>query len=50
MTYNVGRLPVPKIYGRVLLRSSRFRTGALGESLIVLFRKIGDPITNVYRG
>jgi SAM-dependent methyltransferase len=50
VTYNVGRLPVPKIYGRVLLRSSRFRTGALGESLIVLFRKIGDPITNVYRG
>lgn len=50
VTYNVGRLPMPRIYGRLSLRSSRFRKGALGESLIVLFRRVGEPNKRVYRG
>lgn len=50
MTYNVGRLPMPRIYGRLSLRSSRFRTGTLGESFTLLFRKVGETNTGVYRG
>lgn len=50
VTYNVGRIPVPKLYGRVSLRSPRFRTLSLGESLIVMFRKVSEPRSDIYRG
>lgn len=50
VTYNVGRLPVPGLHTRYALRRPRLRTQALGESLIVKFRKIGPPRADVYRG
>lgn len=41
-TYNVGRLPVPKLHQRPL-RGSRWRRRSLGETLIVRMRKTGSP-------
>ena len=49
-TYNVGRLPLPKIRRRLSLKSPRFRTRRLGHSLIVKLRKTGSPVVTVCRG
>lgn len=48
--YNVGRLPVPRLHRRYALRRPRLRIQALGESLIVKYRKVGPPRVGVYRG
>lgn len=50
VTYNVGRLPVPRLHQRYSLRSPRFRNQGLGESLVLKYRKTGSPRTDVYRG
>lgn len=50
VTYSVGKLPVPRLRHKLPLRHRRFRTKRFGESLIVKFRKTGDPIRDFVRG
>ena len=50
VTYNVGKLPVPRLRHRLPLRHRRFRTKRLGECVIVKFRKVGEPHRNYARG
>lgn len=49
VTYNIGRLPLPRLHQYCLTRP-RFRIQALGECLIVRFRKLGPPLTEYERG
>jgi SAM-dependent methyltransferase len=49
VTYNVGRLPIPRLH-QITLKRPRFRNGALGESLIVKFRKTALPLDQYVRG
>jgi 2-polyprenyl-3-methyl-5-hydroxy-6-metoxy-1,4-benzoquinol methylase len=49
VTYNVGRLPVPRLH-RYPLTAEALRVQALGECLIVKFRKIGRVLTDYERG
>jgi len=49
-TYNVGRLPLPKIRRQLNLTSTRFRTRRFGQSLIVKLRKTGSPVSTFSRG
>lgn len=49
VTYNVGRLPLPKLH-QIPLTRPRFRTQGLGESVIVKFRKAGPPLASYMRG
>lgn len=50
VTYNVGRIPVPRLRRRFLLRSDWARCELLGESLIVKFRKRRAPLSSFNRG
>lgn len=50
VTYNVGKLPVPRLRHRFPLRSDMFRNQLLGESLIVKLRKTGEPLAEIVRG
>jgi SAM-dependent methyltransferase len=49
VTYNVGKLPIPKIRHRYPLKSDRFQTRMFGESLIMKLRKVGPPAQHVVR-
>jgi SAM-dependent methyltransferase len=49
-TYNVGKLPVPRLRHRVLLRGRRFLNELWGDSLIVRLRKASQPQKLVHRG
>jgi SAM-dependent methyltransferase len=49
ITYNVGRLPIPRLHQRALT-GPRWRRQAFGESLIVKFRKTGPILTKYVRG
>jgi SAM-dependent methyltransferase len=49
VTYNIGRLPLPRLH-QYPLSAQRFRTKALGESVIVKFRKIGPALADYTRG
>jgi len=50
VTYNVGRIPLPRVRQRVPLRGKWARTELLGESLIMKFRKQADEATPFTRG
>lgn len=50
VTYNAGRIPLPRLRRRLPLRSERARCALLGESLIVKFRKRGVPLSSFNRG
>jgi hypothetical protein len=43
VTYNAGKLPLPRIHHRYLLTRAPWRTQAFGETLIVKLRKTGPP-------
>ena len=43
LTYNVGKLPIPRLRHRLLLSHPIFRSELWGESLIVRLRKTSDP-------
>jgi hypothetical protein len=49
VTYNVGRLPAPRLH-QYPLKGQKFRNAALGESVIVKFRKLGLPVEDYERG
>jgi 2-polyprenyl-3-methyl-5-hydroxy-6-metoxy-1,4-benzoquinol methylase len=49
-TYNVGRIPLPQLRKRVLLRGDWARSQLLGEALIVKFRKRQDSAEPFTRG
>jgi len=49
VTYNIGRLPLPKLHRHPLTRP-RFRIQGLGECVIVRFRKLGPPLDGYERG
>jgi SAM-dependent methyltransferase len=49
VTYNVGRLPLPRLHAFALTRP-RLRIQALGECVIVKFRKLGPPLEEYERG
>jgi 2-polyprenyl-3-methyl-5-hydroxy-6-metoxy-1,4-benzoquinol methylase len=49
VTYNVGRLPIPRLH-RYPLTAAGFRVQALGECLIVKFRKTGPVLSDYERG
>lgn len=49
ITYNIGRLPLPRVHQYPLTRP-RFRIQALGECVIVKFRKAGLPLSVYERG
>lgn len=49
VTYNIGRLPLPRLH-QVALTASCFRVAALGESLIIKFRKTGSVLADYVRG
>jgi len=50
VTYNVGRIPLPKVRRRVELGGRWSRSELLGESLIVKFRKVEDAVRPFTRG
>jgi SAM-dependent methyltransferase len=50
VTYNVGKLPVPRLRHRVLLRGRRFLNELWGDALIVRLRKASPPQRVVHRG
>ncbi len=50
VTYNVGRIPLPRIRQRVQLRDSWARSRMLGESLIVKLRKQANAAVPFNRG
>jgi SAM-dependent methyltransferase len=50
VTYNVGKLPVPRLRHRVLLRGRRFLNELWGDALIVRLRKTSPPQQLVHRG
>jgi SAM-dependent methyltransferase len=49
VTYNLGRIPLPKLRQRFQITSSIGRTAWLGDSLIVKLRKTG-PVAEFARG
>jgi SAM-dependent methyltransferase len=49
VTYNIGRMPLPRLHQRPLTRRW-FRVQGLGESLILKFRKTGAPLDHYERG
>jgi SAM-dependent methyltransferase len=50
VTYNIGKLPVPRLRHRVLLRGRRFLNELWGDALIVRLRKVSPPQRLVHRG
>jgi SAM-dependent methyltransferase len=50
VTYNVGKLPFPRLRHRLPLTHPIFRNEWWGESLIVRLRKISHPAATVNRG
>ena len=50
VTYNVGKIPIPKLRHRIPLHQRRFRNRWLGENLIVKLYKTGAPKSEVMRG
>jgi SAM-dependent methyltransferase len=50
VTYNLGKLPVPRLRHRLLLTHPRFRTALWGDALIVLLRKVRPPQLKINRG
>jgi SAM-dependent methyltransferase len=50
LTYNVGKLPIPRLRHRLLLTHSMFRSEFWGESLILRLRKTAVPNTEFSRG
>jgi SAM-dependent methyltransferase len=49
-TYNVGKLPIPRVRHRFPLRHRVFRNHHWGESLVALLRKTSSPMTQIERG
>lgn len=49
-TYNVGKLPIPKLRQRYPLSSGWARSSRFGDSLIVKFRRSGDVPASFVRG
>lgn len=49
VTYNIGRLPLPLLH-QIPLKRPCFRIQALGECMIVKFRKLGPPAVDYQRG
>lgn len=50
VTYNVGKLPIPRIRHRYPLRRQSCRNMWLGQSLIVKLRKVSEPDRGFARG
>jgi SAM-dependent methyltransferase len=50
VTYNVGKLPVPRLRHRLLLRGRHFLNELWGDALIVRLRKSSSPQLFVHRG
>lgn len=50
VTYNVARPPLPKLHYAVASPRRKLLIEALGESLIVKFRKLGPPLASYQRG
>lgn len=50
VTYNAGRIPLPRLRRRLALRSERARCELLGDSLIVKLRKRGAALSSFSRG
>lgn len=50
VTYNVGKLPIPRVRHRFPLRSPLFRNSLLGECVIVRLRKSRPPARTITRG
>ncbi len=50
VTYNVGKLPIPRLRHSFPLRASAFRNSVWGECVIVRLRKSAPPWTTINRG
>lgn len=50
VTYNVGKLPIPKIRHLLPLTANLFRTKLLGEILIVKLRRTSKEVVSRHRG
>jgi SAM-dependent methyltransferase len=50
VTYNLGKLPIPRVRHRVLLRHRWFKNAFWGDALIVRLRKVKPPQTRIHRG
>ncbi len=50
ITYNVGKLPIPRLRHRFVLRAPIFRNELWGETLIIRMRKLAEPPAQFTRG
>jgi hypothetical protein len=50
VTFNVGKLPIPRLRHRLPLTNKMFASEAWGELLIMRLRKISQPASVVTRG
>jgi SAM-dependent methyltransferase len=50
ITYNLGKLPIPRLRHRLLLRHRWFINSLWGDALIVRLRKAKPPQTRIHRG
>jgi len=50
VTYNLGKLPIPRLRHRLLLRNRRFKNALWGDALIVRLRKAKSRQARIHRG